>query len=267
MEIPLVLGRPFSAEDETDKRPVAIINQKMAARFWPGENPLGKRFSNQGPEGPYLTVVGVARDGRYHQSILDEPYTYFFVPFFGESATQRVLQVRVRDSMAAMTQAVRQEIQLLDPSLPLYDVLTQEETLEGANGFFLYQIGASLASAMGLLALVLASVGIYGVVSYSVSQRTHEIGIRMALGAQRRDIFKLVVGQGMLLTLLGVGVGLAASFALTRFLESMLFGVSATDPATFAGVALLLAAVALLACYVPARRATRVDPLVALRYE
>jgi len=153
----------------------------------------------------------------------------------------------------------------VDPNQPVFNIKTMEEIL--ARSLLPQTFPMALMAIFASLALLLTSVGLYGVISYSVSQRTHEIGIRMALGAQPRDIFRLVVGQGMVLTLIGVGVGLVASFALTRFLESMLFGVSATDPATFAGVAVLLAAVALLACYIPARRATRVDPLVALRYE
>jgi predicted permease len=267
MEIPLVLGRSFTPEEIETDRGVAIINQRMAERFWPDEMPLGKRFSTEGPEGPYLSVVGVVKDGRYHQTILDEPYPYFFLPSSQQPYPERVLQVRYRGNLASTLSTVRQEIRQLDSSLPLYDVMTQEEALEGGNGFFLYEIGAMLATIMGLLGLVLAAVGLYGVVSFSASQRTHEIGIRMALGAQTRNIFRLVVGQGMLLTVIGIGIGLTLAALLSQALATLLYGVNTLDPVTFGVVLAVLLVVAFIAAFIPARRATKVDPMVALRYE
>ncbi len=266
--IPLARGRTFSSQDTPEAPGVVIISESAAHRFWPGESPIGKRLMRGSfdPDNPWWKVVGVVGDVRYRTLAAgqnNDPDVYF-------SLTQlptRFLGIVLRSAADArsLTSSLRAVIREMDPNLPLYQVSTMEVLLAEATAQD--RITALLLGAFALTALLLASVGIYGVISYSVSQRTHEIGIRMALGAQRRDIFKLVVGQGMVLTLAGVGVGLAASFGLTRFLQSLLFGVSATDPVTFAGVALLLVAVALLACYIPARRATRVDPLVALRYE
>ena len=267
MQIPIVSGRGFSREEAAEGREVAIINQSMATRHWPGQNPLGKRFATEGREGPYLTVVGVARDGRYHQSILSEPGEYFFTTPAVLGNLNRVLQVRARGSMAGLALAVRQEIRTLDPALPVYDILTQKEALEGGNGFFLYSIGATLATWMGAVGLLLAAVGIYGVVSHSAGQRTHEIGIRMALGARAGGIFRLVVGQGMRLTLAGIAAGLVLAGLVSQILKGMLFEVNSLDPITFVTVLAILALTSLAAAFLPARRATKVDPMVALRYE
>jgi putative ABC transport system permease protein len=266
MRIPLLRGRVFTEKDDAHAPGVALINQTLAQRLWPGENPIGKRIRMGGGPDAWRTIVGIVGDVR-HYGLALEPSMQAYVPhpqMLGQSSAHSWL-IRARSDPANLAAAVRDAVWAVDPDQPAYGVLTLEQM--AAASVAQERFTMVLLGIFATVALVLAAIGIYGVISYSVSQRTHEIGIRMALGAQPRDIFKLVVGQGMALTLAGVGVGLAGAFALTRFLESLLFGVSATDPVTFAGVALLLAAVALLACYIPARRAARVDPLVVLRYE
>jgi putative ABC transport system permease protein len=260
---PLLQGRTFDALHSTSSPPVAVINRTMARRFWPDEDSLGKRF-RFGSRGPFLEVIGVVRDAKY-LDLRQRPIPTLYLPLQQNYESGVTLFVRTAGNPTAALPAVRRQVRALDADLPLYRIRTFARELQASLSE--ERLAATLLGSFSLLALALAAVGIYGVISYSVSQRMHEIGIRMALGAQPRDIFKLVVGQGMVLALIGVAVGLAASFALTRFLKSMLFGVSVTDPATFAGMAVLLAGVALLACYLPARRATKVDPLVALRYE
>ncbi len=268
MGMNLLKGRLLEESDHAEAPLVTVVDESFARRAWPAEpNPIGKRVAvNQTPDGEPLwrTVVGVVRHVKNY-GLDTEGREQIYFPHAQFPISTMFVTVRTGGDPVVAQAAVRNQVAALDPSLPLFNVATMEERL--AESVAQPRFNVLLLGIFAAVALVLAAIGIYGVISYSVSQRTHEIGIRMALGAQPRDIFRLVVGQGMVLTLIGVGVGLAASFALTRFLESLLFGVSATDPVTFAGVALLLAAVALLACYVPARRATRVDPLVALRYE
>ncbi len=268
--VPLVQGRTFTARDTFDTLPVIVVSESAARRFWPGEDPIGKRLRIRRPDidSPWRTVVGVVRDVRYRALARgpdNDPDIYLPLGQSREPNPSLYITVRTSGDPAALAPSLRSIVRDLDLDLALYGVSTLSQQVSDST--VQDRITAFLLSAFALAALGLAAIGIYGVISYSVSQRMHEIGIRMALGAQPRDIFKLVVGQGMVLTLIGVGVGLVGAFALTRFLESLLFGVSATDPATFAGVSVLLAAVALLACYIPARRATKVDPLVALCYE
>ena len=209
-------------------------------------------------------IIGVVRDSKY-RSLGEDPGPYMFFPFQQNSWPVMTLLVRADGNPKNLITAIRQEVKTLDDNLPPFNVVTLAENID--ISLFPARFGALLLGGFGMLALVLATVGIYGVMSYTVSQRTHEIGIRMALGAQVNNVLKLVVGQGMLLAFVGLAVGLAAAFAVTRVLKNLLYGVSATDLATFAVITLLLFVVALLACYLPARRATKVDPLVALRYE
>ena len=239
----------------------------MASRLWPGQDPIGKRFSTHGPDGPFRQVVGVARDGRYiflnysHQS-------FFYIPEGQNEGQIRTLQVRSSGvSPESLMTAVEQEVHKLDPALPILDLRTMRYSLSGTNGFFIFRVGAFFAGLMGLLGLMLAVVGVYGVVSYTASQRTREIGIRMALGASQHNIMSLVLRQGTVLVVAGIAAGLLAAVAVTRVMQSMLVEVSATDPLTYMSVTVLLAAIALWACYVPARRAMRVDPMLALRCE
>jgi predicted permease len=267
MRVPLLEGRTFTDSDNETARPVAIVNQTMAKRFWPNEDPIGKRFSLKSASGPFVEVVGLARDGQSTWRLSPEPQPFFYVPVAQNFTSSLSLQVRSSVPPESLVTRVQGEIRKLAPDLPILNAWTMQETVHGLAGFFMIRLAASLATVMGLLGLTLAVVGVYGVVSFSVSRRTHEIGIRMALGAERWDILRLTLREGLGLVVVGVTAGLAVAWALTRAMSKLLIGVSPSDPATYLMVALLLSAVALLACYIPARRATKVDPMVALRYE
>ncbi len=262
LQISLLQGRDIAASDTKDAARVCVINQTLAERLWPGESALGKRLVVGG--GRPREVVGVARNGRY-RSLGETPRPFLYFPMEQAYDPGVVLLVRTSGDPLGVVGGVRGAIRSLDPQLPVYGVKTLKEHMTWA--LWGTKMAASLSLSFGLLALLLAASGLYSVMAYSVSRRTHEIGIRMALGAQGRDVLRLVAGQGMRLAFVGVGVGLLAAFAVTRVLSSILYGVSATDAVTFAAITALLAAVALVACYVPARRATKVDPMVALRYE
>jgi putative ABC transport system permease protein len=264
------LGRPFNERDDERAAHVAVVNETMARQFWQGADPLGKRFKVGPVEGanPWLTVVGVVADVR--QIGVDAPVkAEMYVPYRQAAPyamfAPRDLVIRAAVAPTSLVPAVRQAIREVDPNQPVANVRTMDEVLGRVTAQ--RSLGMQLLTAFAALGLLLAALGIYGVLSYFVVQHTPEIGVRMALGAQPADVLKLVIGRGMKLALAGVVAGLFGAFVLTRAMSSLLFGVSAIDPLTFAGVAALLTCVAFLACYLPARRATKVDPMVALRYE
>jgi putative ABC transport system permease protein len=266
--IPLLRGRAFTDDDAAGKPNVAIISDAMARKYFPGEEPLSKRiaFGDQSKADSWRTIVGVVGNVR-QESMEDEPFPTAFTPYRQdhESLARAAIVLRTDSDPSALAAALRREIAAIDPRQPVSHVETMEELLSASmtRPRFVTLLLGVLAS----VALALATLGVYALLSYTVTERTREIGIRMALGAQRRDVFKMVIGQGAALALVGVAVGLACAFALTRVMSSLLFGVTATDPLTFAGVALVVTCVALVACYLPARRATKVDPMIALRYE
>jgi predicted permease len=266
MRIPLLRGRDFTDADTKSSQAVAIINEAMAKRFWPHQDPIGRKFKSSDVKNVQLQIIGIAKDARFG-SISGPIDPYFYIPVTQNIPPFATLQVRTAASPESMVSTVESQIASLAPGLPLFDVQTMDEALDTINGILLFQFGAVLAGALGLLGLTLAVVGVYGVVSYSAGQRTHEIGIRMALGARPGDILKMVLRQGLVIVVVGVFAGLLLAFALARTLGDVLVGVTSTDPLTYVSVSLLLTAVALLACYIPARRAMRVDPMVALRYE
>jgi predicted permease len=261
MRIPILSGRAFAWQDDEDSSQVAIINETMAERYWAGRDSVGGRF-RFGRK--WRQVVGVAKDGKY-QTLNEAPRPYFYVPLFQNYREGVTLHVRAAGDPTALVSPVRDEVQALDPNLALLDVTTLSENMLVALAF--QRMGAVLLGVFGVLALTLACVGIYGVMSYMVARRTQEIGIRVALGAGTGDVLRLVLRQGLILTLSGVAVGLVAAWALTRHLSGILLGVSATDPVVFALVSMVLAMAAGLANTIPARRASQVDPLVALKYE
>ncbi len=254
-------GRPFSESDTAAAPKVAVVNETLARHFWPNQDPVGRRLTG-GPN--LLTVAGVVAD-THHNGLAEKAEPELYLPFLQSPQSGMNLAIRTAADPTSIVNAVRAQVAASDPEQPVYDVTTMEQRL--AESLSPRRFNMLLLSAFALLALVLAGVGIYGVMSYSVVQRTHEIGIRTALGARREDMLKLVVGQGFKLTLVGLGIGIAGALAMTRFLASLLYGVKPSDPLTFIAVSLILTATALLACYIPARRATKVDPMVALRYE
>lgn len=266
MKVPLLQGRPFADSDDATAPLVAIVNQTMAQKFWPNESPLGKRFSMKALSSPFITIIGVTQNGKY-STVAEDPQPYFYVPLKQNYNPRQILQIRSSLPPESLITQVEQQVNAIAHDVPILNIQTMTQSLEGGTGFFTFRLAASLASFMGVIGLILAVVGVYGVVSFTVSQRTHEIGIRMALGANRNDIFALIFERGFKLVLAGVLSGVVAAWGLTRAMKHVLVGVSAGDALTFAVVALTLTTVALIACFVPARRAMRVDPIVALRHE
>jgi putative ABC transport system permease protein len=266
MGIKLLRGRPFSERDMAQSPAVVIVNDTMARRFWPGENPLGKRIKAivPGQDVPWAEIVGVTRDTK-HWGLDRDSQAEAYYPHTQQTTPRMTLVARTSFEPMQMAAAAREQVRTLDQNLPVSKVGNMERLLaESISG---RRFNMLLMGVFASAALLLAAIGLYGLIAYSVAQRAHEIGVRMALGAQSRDVFSLVIGQGMKLALTGVVIGLIASLALTRLIEGLLFGVSATDPLTYAGVAMLLTMVSALACWMPARRATKVDPMIALRCE
>ncbi|HEU4506945.1 MAG TPA: ABC transporter permease [Pyrinomonadaceae bacterium] len=263
---PLIRGRFFAESDDDKAPPVAIVDETTANRFWPNEDPIGKRIKwlRRGTDGTLMTVVGLVGDIKtdgFDQP--NQPHVYF--PIYQNLGYAMAVYLRTEPRPESLAQPLLQQVQAVDPNLPVFGVQSLEDIV--ADSMAQRKFGMQMLALFGVVALLLAAIGIYGVMSYSVTQRTREIGIRLALGAQARDVLKLVVRQGLMLAIIGVIIGLAGSFVLTRLMANLLFGVKATDPLTFTLIAVLLTAVALVASYLPARRATKVNPLEVLRYE
>lgn len=265
MGIPVLQGRNFSERDRRDTPAVLIVSESMAQKVWPGQNPVGKRLLLDYNRGKYAyEVIGVTRDVRYY-GLRQAPQPEVFIPHQQNAYLPMNLVVRTNTNPLGLVESVKEQVYSLDATQPVSNITTMDHLISRSLGAERFSM--SLLSLLAFLALALSATGIYSLMSYFVNQRTHELGIRIALGAQRRDVMKLILGQGAALIAMGTVLGLSGSFISTRFLSSLLFGVGATDPLTFLVTPALLAAVALLACYVPARRAMRVDPLIALREE
>ena len=267
MGIPFKEGRDLTAAENQSGAPcVRIVNEALARQYWPGEDPVGKQLRGACPKDALATIVGLVADSKQNsvesqaEPELYEPYAQH--PFASFLVT---FVIRTSGNPLDVAAAVRNAVWEIDHDQPVIQVRTMENVI--SESLWQQHLSALMLGIFAAIALLLSAVGIYGVLSYSVSRRTHEIGIRMAMGAERRDVLKLVLGHGFNMALTGIGIGIAGCFVLTRFLASLLYGVKATDPTTILAVALLLLAVALIAVYIPARRATKVDPMVALRHE
>jgi len=273
MGIRLIRGRAFTEQDRLGGQPVAIVDENLAREYWPNQDALEKRIRN-GSNSPWKTIVGIVAPVRHSQVVGEEASAagvegsgkgVYYFPLYQENSSATFLIARTSGDPATLAEAVREAVHEVDPGQPVSDLKTMDQRILISMGP--RRSAVALLSVFAAMALTLAAVGLFGLIRYNVTQRTQEIGVRMALGASRRDVLRMVLGESLRLAVLGVGGGLIAAFALTRVLANLLYGVSATDPLTFAGMSLLLTLVALLASWVPAQRATRVDPLVALRYE
>ncbi|MGH9702423.1 MAG: FtsX-like permease family protein, partial [Candidatus Acidiferrales bacterium] len=264
LRIPLLRGRMFNDSDNDAAPQVAVINEAFAQTYWPGEDPIGKRFKEVTAGSPWITVIGEIANART-DSLAESSVPQIYLNLYQTGAKHLAIVLRGHLDIAAIPEEVREQVQSVDPTLPVFGAQMLDETVSASLSERRFSM--EIVALFALTALLLAGLGIYGVISYAVSERTHEIGIRVALGAQRRDILQMVLRQGLGLALSGAAIGLIGALLVSRLLAGMLYGVGPTDPVTLAGVALLLIGVALFACYIPARRAIRVDPMVALRYE
>jgi len=259
MRIPFVHGRDFDERDQEGAPGVVIINETMARRYWPGGDALGRRIKLTKD---WLEIVGIAKDVK-NRSLSEAPQPFLYLPLLQDYRSNMILVARTPTEPQQVSKAVRAVVAALDPGMPIFDVKTLEEHV--GVSLYLQRMAATLLSIFGLLALSLAALGLYGVMTYTVTQRTRELGIRISVGAKQGDVLKLILGQGLTLAVIGIIGGLITALAVTRLSAHLLYGVSATDPVTFTGIALLLLGVALTASYFPARRATKIDPMIALR--
>jgi len=261
MRIPLLQGRDFDERDQESASGVVIVNETMAQRYWPGDNALGKRLKlTKG----WLQVVGIAKDVK-NRTLTEAPQPFLYLPLLQDYRSNMILVARTASDPEKMFHSIQTEVAALDPEVPMFDTRTLEEHI--GVSLFLQRMAATLLSIFGLLAVSLAALGLYGVMAYAVSQRTRELGIRISVGAKRADILKLILGQGLILSIIGMVGGLTMALAVTRLSVHSLYGVSTADPLTFVVVAVMLLVVALAAAYLPARRAAKVDPIIALRME
>jgi predicted permease len=266
MRIPLLRGRVITEGDKQNTQHVAVINETMAKKYWQNDDPIGRRFTALDDPKVSIEIVGVVKDSKTG-GLADLPEPFFYAPITQHSGTLATLQVRAVGSAESIAQESVRTIQSIEPTMPVYSVQTMQQALHGTNGLFLFEAGAVLAASLGILGLVLATVGVYGVVSYTAAQRTREIGIRMALGAQPGEVLRMVCRQGMIIIGAGLVIGLAAALAIGRVVGSFLIGIGGSDPITFISVTLMLTLIGVAACYFPARRAALLDPTVALRHE
>lgn len=266
MRIPIIRGRAILDSDTHTSQRVAVINEAMAENYWHGRDPIGRRFTSTNQPGQTIQIVGIAKNCRC-RNMRGPIRPYMYLAFAQQYHTPVVLQVRTSLPLSAVSREINGLVQSLAPTVPVTNIQTMTEGLDTLAGLLLYQIGAIMAGTLGLLGVTLAVVGVYGVVSCAATQRTHEIGIRMALGARRADILLMILRQGFLIVGIGLLAGVLLAFAIARLAGNFLSGVSPLDPLTYASACLLLAVVALAASYIPAHRAMKVDPMIALRCE
>jgi len=261
----VVRGRAFRESDTETTPLVAVVNETMAHHFWPHQDPIGKRFRRGPADSPLIEIVGIAHDSKY-MAVFEGSLPFFYVPFTQVFSAMRTLQVRSSVDPESLNMRVEREIHALDPNMPV-TIQTMDGVLDGGQGFFLFRVGAMQAGGMGILGLLLAAVGVYGVMSYGATQRTREIGIRMALGATPPAILNIILRQGVWMVTSGLVVGLLGAAAIARLLGTFLVFISMNDPLAFTLIPLLLGGIALAACFIPARRAMRLEPMIALRHE